>query len=181
MKPTYCLQIRVVFISRFILSCLTLWQKKQFFLHSFMISVFADITSLCWKGLFIEGKICYMPGLYVLGTGTRRQGKKDSHAPAGFRVKNSPNILHFLQFVCDVICYRTTHKFNRDDAIITTGPTVDSTLNKNVGAAENESVPKTVINNTTNLIFKTAISILVISNDNSFRVLFDKTASEYFI
>ena len=36
-------------------------------------------------------------------------------------------------------------------------------------------------NNTTNVFFKTANSILVISNDNSFRVLFDKTASVYFI
>ena len=39
-----------------------------------------------------------------------------------------------------------------------------------------ESVPKIVINNTTK-IFLTAISILVISKHNSFRVLFDKTPS----
>ena len=36
-------------------------------------------------------------------------------------------------------------------------------------------------NNTITLFFKTAISILVISNHNSFRVLFDKIASVYFI
>jgi len=37
------------------------------------------------------------------------------------------------------------------------------------------------LNNTINLFFKTAISILVISNHNSFRVFFDKIASVYFI
>jgi len=45
----------------------------------------------------------------------------------------------------------------------------------------NESVPKIIINSTINFIFKGAISILVISNHNSFRVLFDKIASAYFI
>ena len=45
----------------------------------------------------------------------------------------------------------------------------------------NESVPKIVINNTIYLRFKTAVSILLISNRNSFRVLFDKIASIYFI
>jgi len=43
----------------------------------------------------------------------------------------------------------------------------------------NESAPKIIISNTS-LFFKTAISILVISNHNSFRVLFDKIASVYF-
>ena len=45
----------------------------------------------------------------------------------------------------------------------------------------NESVPESVINSTINLIFKTAISILLISNRNSFRVLFDKIASVGYI
>ena len=45
----------------------------------------------------------------------------------------------------------------------------------------NESLPKIVINGTINLFLKTAVSILPISNHNSFRVLFDKTASVYFI
>ena len=45
--------------------------------------------------------------------------------------------------------------------------------------AGNDSVPKIIINNTINL-FLTAISILLISNHNSFRVLFDKIASVYF-
>jgi len=45
----------------------------------------------------------------------------------------------------------------------------------------NESVPKIVINNAVNLFFKTATSFLVISNHSSFRVLFDKIASIYFI
>jgi len=45
----------------------------------------------------------------------------------------------------------------------------------------NESVPKNTTNDTTNLLFKTAISILVISSHNRFRVLFDKIASVYFI
>ena len=44
----------------------------------------------------------------------------------------------------------------------------------------NESVPK-IIYDTINLYFKTAISILLISNHNSFRVMFDKIASVYFI
>ena len=38
----------------------------------------------------------------------------------------------------------------------------------------NENVPKIIINNTTNSFRKTAIGILLISNHNSFRVLFDK-------
>ena len=46
---------------------------------------------------------------------------------------------------------------------------------------ENESVPKILINNTINLILKTAICILLISNYDSFRVLSDKIASVYFI
>jgi len=45
----------------------------------------------------------------------------------------------------------------------------------------NESVPKIIINDTINLFFTSAISILVISNHNSFRVLFDKIVSLYFI
>jgi len=40
---------------------------------------------------------------------------------------------------------------------------------------------KIVVNNTKKLFFKTAIGILLISNRNSFRVLFDKIASVYFI
>ena len=44
----------------------------------------------------------------------------------------------------------------------------------------NESVAKITINDTINF-FKAAISILVISNHNSFRVLFDKMAFVYFI
>ena len=45
----------------------------------------------------------------------------------------------------------------------------------------NGSVPQTVINDTRDLFFKTTISILVISNHNSFRVFFDKIAFVYFI
>jgi len=45
----------------------------------------------------------------------------------------------------------------------------------------NESVPKIIINNTISLFLKTAISILLISNHNSFRVLSGKIASVYFI
>ena len=45
----------------------------------------------------------------------------------------------------------------------------------------NESVPKVIINDTVNLFSKTAISILLISNHDSFRVPFDKIASVYFI
>ena len=42
----------------------------------------------------------------------------------------------------------------------------------------NKSVPKIIMNNTINLfIFRTAISILLISDRNSFRVLFGKIAS----
>jgi len=37
------------------------------------------------------------------------------------------------------------------------------------------------INSTVNLILKTVINILVILSHNSFRVLFDKIASVYFI
>ena len=46
-------------------------------------------------------------------------------------------------------------------------------------ATGNESVPKIIINDT--VFFKTTIGILVISNRNSFRALFDKIASVYFI
>jgi len=48
-------------------------------------------------------------------------------------------------------------------------------------AVGNESVPKIIINNTINLFSETAISILVISNHNCFRVLFGKIASAYCI
>ena len=44
----------------------------------------------------------------------------------------------------------------------------------------NESVPRIIINDAVNLFFK-PVSILLISNPNSFRVLFDKIASVYFI
>ena len=44
-----------------------------------------------------------------------------------------------------------------------------------------ENVPKIIINDTINLFSKTEINILLISNHNSFRVLFDKIASLYFI
>ena len=53
-----------------------------------------------------------------------------------------------------------------------------------VGNEQNESVPKIITNNTmyAYLFFKTTISILVISDHNSFRVLFfDKIASKHFI
>ena len=46
---------------------------------------------------------------------------------------------------------------------------------------ENENVPKITINGILNLLFKVAISILLVSNHNSFRVMFDKIASVYFI
>jgi len=42
-------------------------------------------------------------------------------------------------------------------------------------------VRKIIVNNTTNLFLKTAIGILLISNHNSFRVLFAKITSVYFI
>ena len=71
-----------------------------------------------------------------------------------------------------------------DRAIYGTRTTVDNKLIA-VSASEcgivagNDSVPKIIINNTINL-FLTAISILLISNHNNFRVLFDKIASVYF-
>jgi len=47
-------------------------------------------------------------------------------------------------------------------------------------SAGNESVPKIIQNNTIRQFFKTAITILLIFNHNSFRVLVDKIASVYF-
>ena len=44
-----------------------------------------------------------------------------------------------------------------------------------------ESVTKIIINDTINLFSKTALSILLISNHSSFRMLFDKIAFVYFI
>ena len=46
----------------------------------------------------------------------------------------------------------------------------------NESAVGDESVPKIITNNTINL-FLTAVSILLISNHNTFRVVFDKVAS----
>jgi len=43
----------------------------------------------------------------------------------------------------------------------------------------NESLPKIVVNDAISIFFN-AMSILVISNHNSLRVLFDKIASVYF-
>jgi len=48
-------------------------------------------------------------------------------------------------------------------------------------ATGNESVPKTKTNDRIIFFSLTTISILAISNHNSFRVLFDKIASVYFI
>jgi len=54
----------------------------------------------------------------------------------------------------------------------------NSTVNDPTG---NESIPIIIINNTINLnLFFKLVSILLISNHNSFRVLFDKIASVYF-
>jgi len=46
---------------------------------------------------------------------------------------------------------------------------------------EDEGVPKIIINDSIIFFSQTAISILIISKHNSFRVLFDKIASVYFI
>ena len=48
-------------------------------------------------------------------------------------------------------------------------------------AVPNESVSRIIRNDTTTLFVRTAISILVVSNRNSFRVLFDKITSVHFI
>jgi len=45
----------------------------------------------------------------------------------------------------------------------------------------NESVPNIIINETVNVFLKLQSPFLVISNHSSFRVLFDKIASVYFI
>jgi len=57
------------------------------------------------------------------------------------------------------------------------------TVYKNQLARGNDSVPKIITNDTINLFSKTAIGILVTSNNrpNSFRVLFDEITSVYFI
>jgi len=57
-----------------------------------------------------------------------------------------------------------------------TAPECSTLTNRLPNRIGNDSVPKIIINNTISLFFKTAISILVISNHNSFRVLFDKNA-----
>jgi len=65
---------------------------------------------------------------------------------------------------------------NSHTGICTTSCTVDKILTD----MRNENVPKIEINNTINLFLKTAVSILVISDHNSFPVLFDEMASFYF-
>ena len=56
------------------------------------------------------------------------------------------------------------------------------TLATTLFRVENESMTKIIINDTIYLFLKTAISISLISNHNSFRVLFEKKiASVYFI
>ena len=57
-------------------------------------------------------------------------------------------------------------------------PSLESKKKQQLG---NESVLKIMINDAINLFFETAISILAVSNHNSFRVLFDKNAVVYFI
>jgi len=55
--------------------------------------------------------------------------------------------------------------------------TMYSTLSigrRDARSVANASVPKVIVNNTINLLFQTAISVLVISNHNSFRVLLTK-------
>jgi len=61
----------------------------------------------------------------------------------------------------------------------TSGPP-STAYNRPYVAIANETVPKILTNYTRNLFFETAISILVISSHNSFRVLVDKIASVYF-
>jgi len=60
-----------------------------------------------------------------------------------------------------------------DDRIVA----IDSVMSLHPLYMGNESVLKIIINNTINLLFQTAISILLPPNHNSFRVLFDKIAS----
>ena len=59
-------------------------------------------------------------------------------------------------------------------------PLVVVSIVDNCGVYRNEGVPKIIVNNTVNL-FLTAISILLSSNRNRFRVLFDRMASVYLI
>jgi len=49
------------------------------------------------------------------------------------------------------------------------------------GATRNSTVPKIITKWHSNFFYETAMGILVISNHSCFRVLFDKTASVYFI
>jgi len=56
-----------------------------------------------------------------------------------------------------------------------------STTAAAVGPIGNESVPKIIINDTIKFFSLTATSIFVISNQNSFRVLFEKIPPTYFI
>jgi len=53
---------------------------------------------------------------------------------------------------------------------------ITPTTRCSLASLANESVPKIILNKTMDLLFSTAISILVISNHNSFLVLFDKIA-----
>ena len=51
-----------------------------------------------------------------------------------------------------------------------------------ISGTGNESVQKIIINSTINLcFFENPVSILVISNHNSFQLLFDKIASVVFV
>ena len=95
----------------------------------------------------------------------------------------------------DVISFRRRYRFSLVQLVSVRRPTATillppvtsmqllfivhfSGLDRAVG---NESVSKIVINNTINSFVKTAISISLISNHNSFRTLFDKIVSVCYI
>jgi len=63
---------------------------------------------------------------------------------------------------------------------LTTGPRLPlhRVRRRNIGKRR---VPKIIISNTTNLLFKTAICILLMSNHNSFCMVFDRIAYVYFM
>jgi len=88
----------------------------------------------------------------------------------------------------DVISFRRRYRFSLVLLVSVRRPPVTSMqllfivhfsgLDRAVG---NESVSKIVINNTINSFVKTAISISLISNYDSFRTLFDKIVSVCYI
>jgi len=92
------------------------------------------------------------------------------------------NFCNLFRLALRNFCQSKKPRNPRINTSTVTGPVLQ-VLTMQLLVIGNESVPKTITNNTINLFFLNSINILLVSNHNTFRLLFDRTASifMYFI